>query len=132
MLGVLSNAFRPLTGYRVGVTAGVGLPKAYAELRRLRDRGVVSETLNGWSIRDEDIASLFRKRFRVSWSDDWFGETERRAKEDEACLRRLSSLPRPRFPLKWEPRSPRLSSRDRAKDRLLRQLGLDTSLHGHA
>ncbi len=131
VLGVLSNAFRPLTGYRVGVTAGVGLPKAYTELRRLKAAGVVRESSQGWSILDQDIAALFRKRYRLSWSTDWFRETTRRKNEDRAILERLSKLPTPKFPRRWKPRSPDLTTRDDSKDRLLRKLGLTTSLHGH-
>ena len=129
IVGVLANAFGPMTGYRVGRTAGVGLPKAYAELRKLKEGGLARETSNGWILTDSDIGTLFRKRYRLSWSGDWFDGVDRRARSDEEILSRLAELPPPQFPKGWVPRRAALSRRSRSKDEVLAELGLRGSLH---
>jgi hypothetical protein len=129
VLGCLANAFRPLTGYRVGRTVGVPLPKVYRELKRLRASGLVVQQGGGWVLGDEDVRHLLRKRFRVSWAADWFGEIARRAPEDRAIAARLRALPPPRFRTGWTPRNPVRFRRDIEKDRLLRILGRRTSQH---
>lgn len=128
-LGVLANAFRPLTGYRVGRTADVALPKVYRELRRLQRVGLVAHAADGWTLTDPDVESFLRKRYRVSWSVDWFQEVARRASDDKALLARLRRLPPPKFPRGWKPRARGGDRRRRDKDALLADLGQGPSLH---
>lgn len=129
-LGVLANSFGPLTGYRVGRTAGVSLPKVYRELKRLRSAGLVRLGPKGWILSDPDVGVLLRKRFRISWSRDWFDGIARRSTSDAGILDELRRLPPPRFPKGWRPRDPTRFARDPEKDQLLARLGLESSLHG--
>jgi DNA-binding transcriptional ArsR family regulator len=129
-LGMLANAYRPMTGYRIGQTAAVPLPKVYRELKRLRSGGLVEQTPDGWVLIDLDVRRLLRKRYRVAWASDWFEEVKRRIPDDEAILARLASLRAPRFPRHWAGRQSRRTRRDPRKDRRLARMGLGTSLHG--
>jgi hypothetical protein len=129
-LAVLASAFRPMTGYRIGRTASVPLPKVYRELKRLRSAGLVAQLPGGWVLSDDDVGSFLRKRLRLAWATDWFGEIERRAPEDRAILGRLRTLGAPGFPRRWTPRDPGQPRRNPRKDRLLSQMGLATSKHG--
>jgi DNA-binding transcriptional ArsR family regulator len=129
-LGVLANSYRPLTGYRIGRTAGVALPKVYRELKRLRSAGLVVQAHGGWVLSDADVGTLLRKRFHVTWEPDWSAEIARRAPADRAILARLRALPPPKFPRAWTPRRPARFRRRAVKDRLLLQMGSGTSLHG--
>lgn len=129
-LGVLANAFGPLTGYRIGRTAQVPLPKVYRELRRLQSARLVANTSGGWVLRDPDVGALLRKRYRVAWAGDWLRGISRRQSEDRRILDQLQSLPPPKFPKQWSPRGPRRLARRRGKDALLRRMGLEASLHG--
>jgi hypothetical protein len=129
-LGVLASAYRAMSGYRVGLTASVPLPKVYRELKRLRSVGLVARVPEGWILTDDDVRHLLRKRYRVAWAADWFREIARRAPEDAAILRHLRSLPAPRFPKHWVPRHPKQYRRDPRKDRLLSRMGLGPSIHG--
>jgi hypothetical protein len=131
-VGVLAGAFRPLTGYRVGRTAGISLPKVYRELKRLEVAGLARHSPQGWSLIDPDVAALFRRRYRVSWADDWFAEIRRRSRDDAALLRKLRTLPPPAFPRAWTPRRPERFRRSPGKDQLLKELGWRESHHGDA
>jgi hypothetical protein len=78
---------------------------------------------------DQDLVSLFRKRFRVSWADDWFGELRRRSQQDRRLAQRLASLPPPTFPRDWSPQKGSRTRRAPAKDQMLKDLGHRPSLH---
>jgi hypothetical protein len=89
-LGVLANATRPLTGYRVAKIAGRPEIKVYEELRRAIGAGTVEKTVDGFRLVDPDLRALLRKRVRLYWSEDWYsGEVERAARADAA--KRLDS-----------------------------------------
>jgi hypothetical protein len=119
-----------MTGYRIGRTAGVPLPKVYRELKRLRVSGLVARRDGGWVLDDEDVRQLLRKRFHVAWATDWFDEVARRAPEDRELAARLHALPAPKFSVGWKPRRPARFQRGAEKDRRLRNMGARISLHG--
>jgi sugar-specific transcriptional regulator TrmB len=128
-LAVLAGASRPMTAYRVGKVGGVPLPKAYEEVRRLAVTGLVVRRASGWVLADPDVRALLLKRVRIAWSEDWFAERRRRAREAAAIFERLRQVPHRKPPRGWKPRNPRRFYRSPTKDRILREMGLRTSLH---
>jgi hypothetical protein len=73
-LGVLANATRPLTGYRIAKIAGRPEIKVYEELRRATGVGTVEKTTDGFRLVDPDLRALLRKRIRLFWSEDWYAD----------------------------------------------------------
>lgn len=129
-LAVLASAVEPMTGYRIGREGGVPFPKLYPELERLRRAGLVSKRESGWALAVPAVRQLFRRRFPLPLPHGWSTEVERRRAEDEAILSLLRAMPAPRFRRGGANRNLPRVSRDPEKDRLLRRLGLGTSLHG--
>ncbi len=95
VLAVLANAQRPLTGYRVAKTGAASISKVYAELERLATSNLVIHSARGWSIKDQDVAALLRKRVRIVDSEDWFRDKPKRDAEDRRFMSRLKRLPAP-------------------------------------
>jgi len=134
ILAVLAGASTPFTGYRVAKVAQVQPIKAYAELRRLRDGGFVSETSNGngktsWVLADPDLRSLLTRRIRVAWWNDWEPGAERRALRAKAALARVGRFNLSKF--KANPSiisNPEEYTRPAEKDRVLKRMGLRTSM----
>jgi hypothetical protein len=129
ILAVLANAQHPLTAYRVAQIGDVRAAKAYPELRRLAEAGLVEESRSGWILRDEDVGALLRKRVRVIWDVDWFRGKPARDRADRRRDRRLKQLPPPDWGglgrIRYDVR------RRRAKDELLVQSRLRPSVtHG--
>ncbi len=124
LLAVLANAQHPLTGYRVAKTGMVSVSKAYPELGRLAKSHLVIHTARGWSIQDEDVATLLRKRVRIVDSGEWFREKPKRDAEDRRLLTRLKDLPPP----DWSGLQPKKIRYDldrrREKDELLARHGM--------
>jgi hypothetical protein len=129
VLAVLASAYRPLTAYRVGKTGAVPLPKAYRELYRMEQAGLVARDGTGWTLLDRDVRSLLRKRVRIRWFEDLRAERDQNSRRRRATLRRLNSLTPPQFPVDWKPRDPNEVARDLRKDEILRGLGLRGSIH---
>jgi hypothetical protein len=129
-VAVLANAFRPLTGYRVGKTGGIALPKVYRELHRLERAGVVARRGKGWVLTDRELGALVAQRIRISWSEDWDAELRRRAPEIAALHENLGRIPRAKPPKRFVPRRPEEYDRPAFKDRRLREMGLRPSVHG--
>ncbi|MFZ3355657.1 MAG: hypothetical protein WA549_02730 [Thermoplasmata archaeon] len=129
VLAVLAWASRPMTAYRVGKTGDVPLPKAYNEIYRLEKAGLVGRRRSGWVLLDDDIRALLRRRVRILWLDDWVSERSRRATGENALLERLSRIRHPPPPRDWKPKDPQRFARSRLKDRVLREMGLRTSIH---
>jgi hypothetical protein len=130
VLAVLAGAYRPITAYRVGKTGSVPMPKAYREIYRLENAGLVGRKGDGWVLLDNDVRTLLRKRVRILWLEDFSAERRRAAPRRQAILHRLADLPTPRFPKGWKPREPERFRRDPGKDEILRELGLRKSQHG--
>jgi hypothetical protein len=120
-----------MTAYRVATLSGVPRTKANAEMRRLERAGFVrSSTLEsgrpGWELIDPDIRALLRKRLRIVWSEDLIADGPRlvakvreiRSRREEIDVRLLEG------PV----RNPGDFMRSRQKDRILRRLGLRTSV----
>ncbi|MFZ0829704.1 MAG: helix-turn-helix domain-containing protein [Thermoplasmata archaeon] len=128
-LAVLAGAYRPMTAYRVAKVGDVPVQKAYEELRRLGATGLVAKQPGGWVLADRDVRTLLAKRVRISWADDWFAERARRISAEGSILQRLRVMPRAKPPKGWQPRNPERFVRSPAKDRILREMGLRTSLH---
>ncbi|HLY76622.1 MAG TPA: hypothetical protein VKT21_01900 [Thermoplasmata archaeon] len=128
-LAVLAGAFRPMTAYRVAKVGEVPVQKAYEGLRRLGAAGLVVHQPDGWVLADKDVRALLAKRVRISWADDWFAERARRMSNEGPLLQRLRRMPRAKPPKGWHPRDPKRFVRSPAKDRILREMGLRTSLH---
>ncbi len=129
LLAVLANAQHPMTAYRVAKVGGVRAAKAYPELDRLKRARLISDTPSGWTFRDEDVATLLRKRVRIFWDGDWFRDKARRDREDRRRYRRLRQLPAPDWsglgPIRYD------VERRRAKDELLAGVGMRPSVtHG--
>jgi len=133
VLGALAGASRPFSGYQVAKAAGRQPIKVYAELRRLRDGGLVRETLIGngrstWELTDLQVLALFRGRLRVSLWTDWKLGTARSAR-----LARRAAAAAARWDLsKYSANPTAVSSpgeyvRSPVKDRVLARAGLQTS-----
>lgn len=93
-LAALASASSPLTGYRVSLLAATQPIKTYAELRKLRKLGIVTErTIGigkvGWELADPDLRSLCRRRARISWSRDWSKDVEVRTKAAKIAVAAL-------------------------------------------
>ncbi len=133
VLAVLANAQRPLSGYRVAKTGAVSISKAYPELERLAASKLVIRSARGWSIRDEDVAALLRKRVRIVDSGDWFRDKPKRDAEDRRFLSRLKNLPPPDWS-QIDSDAIRFDvARRKEKDELLLRHGLKPSVtHGRA
>ena len=133
ILAVLAGASTPFTGYRVAKVARVQPIKAYAELRRLRDAGFVSETSNGrgktsWLLADSNLRSLLARRIRVAWWNDWEPGMERRARRAEASIAQIGRLDLSKFkPNPSAVSNPEEYSRPVEKDIVLKRMGLRTS-----
>jgi hypothetical protein len=133
ILAVLAGASAPFSGYRVAKVARVQPIKAYAELRRLRDAGFVSETASergksAWQLSDSNLRSFLERRVRVAWWNDWEPGMEQRASRAEEVLAKVG-----RFDLsKFKPNPSAVSNpeeyvRPTEKDRVLARMGLRTS-----
>jgi len=85
-LGVLANAERPLTGYRISKLAGLQPIKVYRELERAIRAGLVGKSESGYRLLDRDVRTLLQKRVRVSWSEAWFADEGERAKRSRKVL----------------------------------------------
>lgn len=131
VLGVLANAGRPLTAYRVGQIAGAQLTKVGAELRRLERAAIVrqvspSDGGPGWIMTEPSLREMLRRRVRIVWLPDWDEQVRRRAL-------RSRSLPRSRIDLRRYRPDPgsvpnrREFVRPPEKDRILLALGLPAS-----
>jgi hypothetical protein len=117
-----------MTAYRVAKVGDVPVQKAYEVLGRLKTTGLVARQAGGWVISDADVRMLLAKRVRISWADDWFAERARRVAAEGQLLGRLRRLPRARPPRGWQPRNPKRLNRSPSKDRMLREMGLRTSV----
>lgn len=133
-LGVLANGERPLSGYRIAKLAGCQQTKVNAVLFALRDEKlVVSVPLGpnrrGWVLEDPDLRRFLRRKFRVSWSEDWLDHRTREASRDQEIRRRWAG----QKPVElsnfngFEPRKPEEFVRSPERDRVLRELGLAPS-----
>ena len=128
-LAVLAGAHRPLTAYRVGKVGAISMPKVYREISSLGRAGVLRQEPGGWVLVNEDVRRLLLKRVRIAWGTDWFDERSRRAEEERTFLERLGRAPHSLPPKGWKPRDPNRFRRSPTKNRMLRQMGLRTSLH---
>jgi hypothetical protein len=128
-LAVLAGAHRPMTAYRVGRVGEMPLPMAYREIDRLATAGLIGRSGRGWVLLDGDVRALLLKRVRVSWADDWFSERARRVSAETPLLRQIRRAPIVRPPQRWRPRNPKRFNRSPTKDRILREMGLRTSIH---
>lgn len=138
VLAALAGAMSPFSGYRVAKVARVQPIKAYAELRRLRDAGIVREVprpkgRSGWELPEGEIRSFVAGRSRVYWSTDWMDSPRRIATAADVRFARTiervaATRPRPRA---IPPAARRILSemvRPSKKDEILERLGLPTSL----
>jgi DNA-binding transcriptional ArsR family regulator len=138
VLAALAGASRPYTGYRVARVAGVQPIKAYAELRKLRDAGIVRETggtagRSGWELPEGDVRSFVGLRTRVSWSEDMLSAPQRTiGPQDLAFLRRVRARaekrPRPKSVPPAAKAVLKEMKRRVRKDQNLARMGLRTSV----
>ena len=139
-LAALANSDEPLTGYRLGVVAGLPRPKVYAELRRGIKSGLVERVSGGFRLADPDIRTLLRKRVRIRWDAEWDRSRKNWNEETAELLRaglaevraRIQQNPGYLRPPGWKPppeaRSWQMElDRPPQKDRVLRRVGLRTS-----
>ena len=140
VVAVLSNAFRPLTGYRIAKVADLAPIKVYAELRRLGAGGVVRQEEGGWVMADPSIRAVVAQRVRIRWDEDWDAQREGWAVETPSLLsaylreidQRVRADPSYLRPRGWKPPKAALRGMERLrrppdKDVLLRRRGLRTS-----
>lgn len=92
-LGVLANAERPLTGYRIAKLAGLAETKVYRELARAAQAGLVKKEESGFLLVPSDLRNFLRVRFRVAWSEDWARTYDQRMERARARIREATSLP---------------------------------------
>lgn len=136
-LGVLANAFQPLTGYRVAWLADLQRTKTNVELQRLADGGVVRKDTSPdgqivWSLIDPNLRALLRKKIRITWDQDWDAERKGWAEETPALLAKAAASlgttslynPKNRIPAK----AIKELERSPAKNRILRSLGARPSV----
>lgn len=137
VLAALASASAPFTGYRVAKVAGIQPIKAYAELRRLREAGIVRETPRGergatWELLDENLRSFLTRRVRVVWWNDWQPGMAGRARRAEVALARIRQIDLSKFkPNPSAVSNPEEYTRRPEKDRVLARLGLRTSRRRH-
>ena len=87
-LGVLANAKRPMTGYRVAKVAGLPKIKAYAQLKTALEAGWIRRVGNAYWLPDGDLRSLLRKRVLIFWSDDWLSNRAAEKRRAEKLVKR--------------------------------------------
>jgi DNA-binding transcriptional ArsR family regulator len=138
VLAALAGASNPVSGYRIAKVADVQPIKAYVELRRLRDAGIVREFPDGngrslWELPRGEIRTFVAGRARVYWSGDWMQSPRRRSSPaDRRFARQLTeaATKRPR-PRSIPPAARSILSemvRPAEKDEILERLGLPTSV----
>jgi DNA-binding transcriptional ArsR family regulator len=138
VLAALAGASVPFSGYRVAQVADVQPIKAYAELRRLRDAGIVRETprkkgRSVWELPLGEIRSLVADRTRVYWSGDWINNPRRRTTPaDRRFAHKVAKAATKRpSPSSIPPAARAVLSemtRPSEKDEILERLGLATSV----
>lgn len=101
-LGVLANAERPMTGYRVAKVAELPPIKVYEQLARGVKVGIVRKTGRGYVLADTDLRTLLQKRVRLFWAVDWNLREPARAEksrqvaaEDDSWFDRRNYTPNP-------------------------------------
>jgi DNA-binding transcriptional ArsR family regulator len=129
VLAVLAGAFRPLTAYRIGKTGDIPLPKTYREIYRLEKAGIVARRSSGWVLLDDDLRAMLRKRIPIRWWEDWSSERSHRFAAQASLVKRLEKRGHPPPPRGWRPKDVRSFVRSPLKDRVLKEMGLRTSLH---
>lgn len=88
-LGVLANAKRPMTGYRVAKTAGIPKIKAYAQLKAAAQAGWIERRGNMYWMPEGDLRSLLRKKVRLYWYEDWLSDrAPQKGRAEELARRR--------------------------------------------
>ncbi len=128
-LAVLAGAYGPLTAYRVAKVGEIPVQKAYEEMSRLSESGLVAHRRGGWVLGDRDVRALLRKRVRIRWAEDMNAERQHRRAEEEALFDRLERVRHARPPAGLQPRDPGRFFRSPAKDDILRRMGRRTSIH---
>ena len=138
VLAALAGASSPLSGYRIAQVADVQPIKAYTELRRLRDAGIVLEIRGAkgrsvWELPQGDIRTFVGGLARVSWSGDWMNSPRRRVTSDDRIFAlRVAKAATKRVRPKSVPLAARAMlsemARPSEKDAILQRLGLPTSV----
>jgi len=132
-LAALSSASQPLTGYRVTKLTKAQPTKVYDEIRRLAKAGFISERQTsagrrGWIVSDPDLRSLFRRRVRLLWNEDWSKTLDQKPKLRKSDLDRVLSLDVTQYrPNRSAIPNPEEFARPAAKDSALASAGLKTS-----
>jgi len=128
ILGVLANASRPVTAYRVARVTGTQVIKVSSELRRLERAGVAARTPRrgrawAWTLVDPSLATFLRKRVRLFWWEDWNSQVGARiTRAGRPRPKRLNLL---RFrPNPGAVPRPKEFIRPASKDRVLEEVGL--------
>lgn len=127
VLAALAGAFYPMTAYRAAKVGEVAMSKAYAEINRLAESGVIRQRGRGWVIEDPDLRNLLRKRIPLIWWDDFYAEKKRTLQHTEQILARAMARPLRPAAKDWRPVSE--FRRDPMKDRILLRAGLRPSNH---
>jgi hypothetical protein len=131
VLGVLANAGRPLTAYRVARITGMQVTKTVNELRRLKEAGFTSNASTdsgrlGWVLSDQSLGEVLRRRVRIVWSVDWDQTVAGRVRRRRGSRRMRIDLSRFRPNPRVVPNRGEFT-RSREKDRILARMGLPTS-----
>ncbi|MGP8072160.1 MAG: hypothetical protein ACLPZM_03405 [Thermoplasmata archaeon] len=138
VLAALAGASSPFTGYRIAKIADVQPIKAYAELRRLRDAGIVREIpgkkgRSAWELPPGEIRSFVGGRTRLSWSSEWMNSPRRQVTPaDRAFVLQIAEAAAKRARPRSIPPGARAilseMARPPEKDAILERLGLPTSV----
>ena len=132
-LAALSSASQPLTGYRVTKLTKAQPTKVYDEIRRLAKAGFLTERLTpggrqGWIVSDPDLRSLFRRRVRLLWNEDWSKTLDEAPKLKRSGSDRVPKLDVTRYrPNRSSVPNPKEFVRPLSKDGALASAGLRTS-----
>ncbi|MGA8302726.1 MAG: hypothetical protein WA691_05785 [Thermoplasmata archaeon] len=130
-LAVLASAYRPMTAYRVAKVGEVPVQKAYEEMRRLSEAGLVAWRGGGWALIDDDVRALLRRRVRFRWDEDWDRARSGKAGKVMADLDRIRSEVRGLDFYDPDNRISRAArqelERDSEKNRILRRYGARVS-----
>lgn len=92
MLGALADSREPQTGYFLARKAGVYPSKAYGELRKLQEAGILEqrEDASGYKkylLIDDELRRFLRRRVRLTTAEEWF--SLERSRERRRAYERL-------------------------------------------
>lgn len=100
LLGALADSREPQTGYFLAKKAGVFPSKAYGELRKLEEAGILElrQDASGYKrylLLDADLRRFLSRRIRITSAEEWFSleRSRERSQTYERLRRSRTKLP---------------------------------------